>query len=146
MRTIALIITVLLLLLAAVFCWFWWGKSPWVKLSPSDPHLGTSIYVERDSAFKPNTARNQWNAWVVLQNTGPEPVHVAFRTVGGHIEYHSSVQVKASEMVALRVGPEDVEFLFRRTKPQHLLPLAPKQVDRVSTANLLKKYSAVPRL
>lgn len=145
MKRLMLVIIILLLLLAAALWWFWF-RNKWVELSPTDSDLGASVHVVRDYSLKPNAPRSQWGLWVVLQNLGPEPVNVAFRTATNHVEYKRSVQIGIGEMVALRVGPEDVDFLFRRIKPEDPEPLMPKHVGRFTTTELEKKHPLVSRL
>lgn len=120
-----------------------WGSSclwrnPWKQLSSSDPNFGEALFVK--AAASPEV---KWNTWVVVQSLSPYPVLVCFRT-GDTAKCHER-QIRVGDMVALRVGPGDVEFLFRRTSFYQPLPPMPTWIARVSTDELLKRYSFARR-
>lgn len=120
-----------------------WGysclwKNPWKQFPSSDPNFGEALFVKR--AVSPEV---EWDTWVVIQSLSPYPVLVCFRT-GDTTKCHKE-QVQVGEIVALRVGPGDVEFLFRQTRFEQSLPPIPTLIDRLSTDELLKQYGSARR-
>jgi hypothetical protein len=107
--------------------------------------LGPPISVQRDSTLQPDAPRSAWHLRVVLRNTGPKPVYVAFQPGDGTIQYQSRHTIKPRGMVAMLVGTGDVKFLFLRTHSKHPLSLEPVLVDKIEDRELEDQYPGVPR-
>lgn len=131
--------TILLLCLALSGCW----HNPWTTTPASHPDLGPSVWVARDTSLKSYAPRSDWHTWVVIQNNGPYPVNVAFRTGADTVDFHEA-PIAPGEKVALRVGPGNVEFLFRRTNPKHPSP-QPSLIESITEDELGKRYPLIRR-
>lgn len=116
----------------------------WKEIGADDPQLGAALHVEKDILLAPETTNKyDWKTWVIVENDNPDPVNIAFRTREG-TKYHRSI-ILPKEYIALRVGPYDVDFMFRYTERMPRMASAPRLVERVDDEVLEAKYSRIRR-
>ena len=112
----------------------------WRDVSPDDERLGQALRVERDPDAPGGPPLN-WTTCLVLRNSG-DSAPVAFRTTGQKpvAKVYKRGDTPTGGLVALRVGPEDVEFMFYSSANHP----APEQVQRLVCNEVVRQYPELP--
>jgi hypothetical protein len=119
----------------------------WRQVPVSDPSLGAAVWVEGDPNA-PAGPPSAWHTWVVLRSEGKNPVQVCFWPENAaKVECPDDIVIRPDGLVALRVGPKKVGFLFRAISGTDPLPPAPSLEGPMSEARLNSDYpkKVVPR-
>lgn len=117
------------------------GCPGWKDIEADDPNLGASLRIEGDPAAPRVIRPKDWPTCVVVRNLGHYG-KIAFRAANGTTQYYDKQSVPMGGLVALHVGPEDVEFMFYWRGDNGDKP-APQLVERLNPCNLDEKYPGI---